>query len=231
MLTRANARVLDLFREWDVDEDGEVSLADFRRSFAHMAPDYPPRCVQRIFEYLDSDRSGSISLGALSKHLRRRANSPTEADRAKNKWATTKRKWAGARAFQLAAGGGAGAGAAAGGGASSAAAGAEPQPFGVAKPDDIAAEQSHLRVQLHDGRPAVCMRASEPGFLVWARAVAAAAARPRPGSPGPQDSTSKASPSTGALGRMADGAGPTATASPLSQLVASAFVPSLPRCA
>ena len=69
---RANStRVLDLFRDWDADGDGEVSRAEFRRAMPQLGLDVPVSEVDKLFNEWDKDGGGALSLKELTKILNR----------------------------------------------------------------------------------------------------------------------------------------------------------------
>ena len=75
---RANsARVLDLFRLWDENDDGEVSKAEFVRAFQEenglmKGLDVFEKEARGLFDEWDADGSGSISFTELKKLLSKR---------------------------------------------------------------------------------------------------------------------------------------------------------------
>jgi hypothetical protein len=53
---RANsARVLDLFRSWDADGDGQVSRAEFHRAMPALGLDVPKETIDELFSEWDKD--------------------------------------------------------------------------------------------------------------------------------------------------------------------------------
>ena len=70
-LTEQAVRVIDLFREWDEDGDGEVSKAEFRRAMPLLGLDVPRDEIDKLFDEWDPDGSGTIELRELNKFLRR----------------------------------------------------------------------------------------------------------------------------------------------------------------
>lgn len=84
-LAESNTRVLDLFREWDGDNDGRISKKDFRVGFTKMAPDFPKDVVDATFDSFDPDGSGEIEFNELDKFLRKRASTVPESA-AKKGW-------------------------------------------------------------------------------------------------------------------------------------------------
>ena len=68
---QANAvRVLDLFREWDTDGDGDISRKEFHKAMPALGLDVPKEAVDALFDQWDSDGGGSISYDELRKLLR-----------------------------------------------------------------------------------------------------------------------------------------------------------------
>ena len=70
-LTQQAVRVIDLFREWDEDGDGEVSKAEFRRAMPLLGLDVPREEIDKLFDEWDPDGSGTIELRELNTFLRR----------------------------------------------------------------------------------------------------------------------------------------------------------------
>ena len=70
-LSKASVRVIDLFREWDDDNNGKVSRAEFHKAMGEMKFDAPPEEIDRLFDEWDPDGSGVLELNELSKLLRR----------------------------------------------------------------------------------------------------------------------------------------------------------------
>ena len=71
MLSKNAVRVIDLFREWDEDGDGEVSKKEFRKAMPLLGYDAPKAEVDKLFDELDPDGGGAISIDELNKALRR----------------------------------------------------------------------------------------------------------------------------------------------------------------
>ena len=70
-ILRANAvRVIDLFRDWDADENGSVSRIEFQRAVASLGYDRPLAGVDELFDEIDSDGDGTISYRELHSVLR-----------------------------------------------------------------------------------------------------------------------------------------------------------------
>jgi len=83
---RANAaRVLDLFRQWDENGDGEVSREEFTQSFAEedrlmTGLNVSMQEAALLFDEWDADGSGTISFQELKKCLKKKRK-PTEPAR------------------------------------------------------------------------------------------------------------------------------------------------------
>ena len=71
MLTKNAVRVVDLFREWDVDGHGYVSKRDFRRAILQLGSEAPREVVDALFDAIDEDFNGKIEYHELNKLLRR----------------------------------------------------------------------------------------------------------------------------------------------------------------
>ena len=68
-------RVIDLFKEWDEDGDGNVSKKEFRRAVPMLGLDPEPSKtdIDSLFDQWDPDESGSIDYKELNKILRKSA--------------------------------------------------------------------------------------------------------------------------------------------------------------
>jgi len=64
-------RVMDLFREWDTNCDGHVSIDEFKRALRRLGLVCHNDAVEGLFEEFDLDRNGAISFRELNKQLRR----------------------------------------------------------------------------------------------------------------------------------------------------------------
>jgi hypothetical protein len=82
-LRKNSARVLDLFREWDADGDGDVTLAEFRRAMPKLGLNVPQKDIDALFNEWDKDGGGALNLRELQKILR--APPPASKDMGVNK--------------------------------------------------------------------------------------------------------------------------------------------------
>jgi Ca2+-binding EF-hand superfamily protein len=74
---RANsARVLDLFREWDTNGDGEVSRKEFHEAMDHLGFEVPTAEVDKLFDEWDSGSEGSLGYKNLTKILKKSTPAP-----------------------------------------------------------------------------------------------------------------------------------------------------------
>ena len=67
-LSRNAVRVIDLFREWDDDGTGTVDKKEFRRGMKELGLEVPKAEVNALFEAMDPDGSGKLSLAELKTH-------------------------------------------------------------------------------------------------------------------------------------------------------------------
>ena len=68
---RSNAtRVLDLFRSWDADGDGEVSRKEFHKAMPALGLEVPRTDVEELFNRWDNDGGGALEFKELQKILR-----------------------------------------------------------------------------------------------------------------------------------------------------------------
>ena len=67
---KANAgRVIDLFRGWDTDGDGEVSRKEFHKAMPLLGFDASKKDIDDLFSSWDADGGGSLDFGELKKIL------------------------------------------------------------------------------------------------------------------------------------------------------------------
>ena len=72
-------RVIELFRDMDLDGDGLIDRKEFRRGMTALGLDVPRAMVDALFDSWDPDGSGSIDQRELNKMLRR-GGDPTGLD-------------------------------------------------------------------------------------------------------------------------------------------------------
>ena len=72
LLSAHAVRVVDLFREWDDDNTGSVDKTEFRRGMTELGLEVPVAEVDKLFEAMDPDGSGSLTLAELNKQLRKK---------------------------------------------------------------------------------------------------------------------------------------------------------------
>ena len=91
---RSNAtRVIDLFREWDANGDGEVSRAEFHKAMPALGWQVPKSVIDALFTEWDSDGGGVVSYQELRKNLGGSHPSPaSRTDGKKKKGADAARK-------------------------------------------------------------------------------------------------------------------------------------------
>jgi len=69
-LKQNRGQVMTLFRSWDDDEDGTVSMEEFRKAMALMGVTGKDGVVDALFREIDADRSGLIELPELDRVLK-----------------------------------------------------------------------------------------------------------------------------------------------------------------
>lgn len=79
-LSKNAVRILDLFREWDTNGDGEVSKKEFRDAMPKLGFHLPAKVINDLFESYDPDGSGVMDLKEVQKMLR--GSKPGGADAA-----------------------------------------------------------------------------------------------------------------------------------------------------
>jgi len=70
-LTENAVRVIDLFRDWDDDETGTITIDEWRKAMKQFGCDVAPVEIDALFNSFDPDGSGSIEYRELNKLLRR----------------------------------------------------------------------------------------------------------------------------------------------------------------
>ena len=76
-LRKNSTRVLDLFRNWDADGDGEVSRAEFHKAMPALGLEVPKDAIDKLFTEWDKSGDGSLGLRELTKILRAPTNLTT----------------------------------------------------------------------------------------------------------------------------------------------------------
>jgi len=64
-------RVMDLFREWDDNGDGQITKDEFKKAIPKLGLTCPMDAVDALFDEFDLDRGGTITFRELNKQLRR----------------------------------------------------------------------------------------------------------------------------------------------------------------
>ena len=68
---KANAgRVIDLFRGWDTDGDGEVSRKEFHKAMPMLGFEATKKDINELFDSWDKDGGGSLDFRELQKILK-----------------------------------------------------------------------------------------------------------------------------------------------------------------
>lgn len=70
VLEKNMTRVMDVFKEWDADGNGQISVLEFRAACRHLDLPLGKEEVEKIFSVLDPDGSGSLSFKELNRALR-----------------------------------------------------------------------------------------------------------------------------------------------------------------
>jgi len=78
-LRENGARIMDLFREWDTDNDGEVSRDEFHKAMPKLGLDVDKEVTNALFDSWDADGGGTIDFKELQKQLRVRSSTTTPA--------------------------------------------------------------------------------------------------------------------------------------------------------
>ena len=70
LLSKNMTRVMDLFRQWDANDDGQISKKEFKRGMATLGFSVGGEEVEKLFEQMDPDGSGTIDFRELEEALR-----------------------------------------------------------------------------------------------------------------------------------------------------------------
>ena len=62
--------MLDLFREWDTNGDGEVSRSEFQKAVVSLGLNVPKSEVDKLFDEWDTGRDGALAYKELSRILK-----------------------------------------------------------------------------------------------------------------------------------------------------------------
>ena len=69
-LRKNSSKVMTLFRKWDTDENGEVSVLEFKQAMRLLGLKAADTDIARLFASFDPDGSGAIDFRELNKALR-----------------------------------------------------------------------------------------------------------------------------------------------------------------
>ena len=70
-LEKNSTRVIDLFKEWDEDGDGQISKKEFRTSMKALGLDLPRVEIDAVFDEMDPDGSGTLEYKEINKLLKK----------------------------------------------------------------------------------------------------------------------------------------------------------------
>ena len=71
-LQKNQVRVMDLFREWDENGDGEITKKEFCQAMPRLGIEAPRKDIELLFDSFDPDGGGSIEYNELNKALKRK---------------------------------------------------------------------------------------------------------------------------------------------------------------
>ena len=69
-LSKNAMRVIDLFREWDANGDGEISKKEFREAMPRLGFELPKEAINGLFDEYDPDGTGVMDFKELQKMLK-----------------------------------------------------------------------------------------------------------------------------------------------------------------
>ena len=72
------ARLMRVFEEWDIDEDGKLEVDELARALRQIGYPASRGVVAKVFDELDEDGSGAICLSELNRYLLRKIHTKAE---------------------------------------------------------------------------------------------------------------------------------------------------------
>ena len=78
-LSKNMLKVLDIFKDWDDDENGMVSKTEFRKALPMLGLKVERSIAEELFDSFDNDKSGEIDYKELNQHLRSGADVELDA--------------------------------------------------------------------------------------------------------------------------------------------------------
>ena len=69
LLAKHSVRIIDLFKDWDDDGNGQIDKKEFRKAIASLGVAAPRAEVDALFDTFDGDRSGEIDYKEVQKAL------------------------------------------------------------------------------------------------------------------------------------------------------------------
>jgi len=69
-LRSQGGRVMDLFREWDIDGDGTITRKEFLKAMPRLGLEVSKDAINQLFDSWDPDGSGELNFKELQRILR-----------------------------------------------------------------------------------------------------------------------------------------------------------------
>ena len=69
-LARSSQRIIDVFRAWDNDGSGTIDKREFHRAVRALGFPVEPEDTDKVFDYLDKDKGGTLEYAELNSTLR-----------------------------------------------------------------------------------------------------------------------------------------------------------------
>merc|ERR1712087_1025804 len=70
-MSKKGVRVIDMFREWDDDNTGEIEKKEFRKAMKSLGLSVSKAQMDELFDSCDNDKSGKLQIKEIEKLLRR----------------------------------------------------------------------------------------------------------------------------------------------------------------
>ena len=77
-MQKRNIRTVDLMRTWDKENNGEIPKASFIENIKDLLPGHPEPEISALFDGIDEDSSGTMSLRELKPFITKMSETATQ---------------------------------------------------------------------------------------------------------------------------------------------------------